>query len=387
MNMKPDRSAISVCALVPYPMNTTPSQRFRLEQWMPDLASQGIEVTVLPFGEADLMQVLHQPGQHIQKSFALSKALIRRLAHLFVAAQYDVIFIHRALSIVGPAFLEHLAKLTGKPIIFDFDDAIFHLHTSAANRSLGWLKFPGKTAAICRLSTHVMVGNEWLAEYARQFNSQVTIVPTSVDTERFQVINHSPLPKQVIVGWTGSSTSQTYLEAFAPMLRELIARYPIELWVHSDREPELPGMPYVWRKWSAETEVEEIRQFHIGLMPMPDEEWAKGKCAMKALLYMSLAIPAVCSAVGANCEVIQHGENGMLASTTEEWLSALGALIEDAALRERLGAAGRCTVEERYSKAHAASLFADVVRSTVRDWQNKQEVKRWLPQKSKNSMP
>lgn len=385
--MKPERSAVSVCALVPYPTNITPSQRFRLEQWMPALASQGIDVTVVPFADAELMQVLHRPGQHLKKLVAFGRALVRRLTHLIAAARYDVIFIHRAISIVGPAWLEHFVKLTGKPIIFDFDDAIFHLHTSAANRSLGWLKFPGKTAAICRLSNHVMVGNEWLADYARQFNPQVTVVPTSVDTERFQVVARNSTCERIVVGWTGSSTSQTYLEAFAPMLRELLARYPIELRVHSDREPNLPGVPCIWRRWSAETEVEEIRQFDIGLMPMPDEEWAKGKCAMKALLYMSLGIPAVCSAVGANCEVIQHGENGMLAYTTEEWLNSLGTLIEDAALRARLGQAGRRTIEERYSKAHAASLFAQVVRATVQEWQSKQEVKRWQPQKSKSSMP
>src|SRR5262249_34791093 len=163
------------------------------------------------------------------------------------------------------------------------------------NRRFGWLKFPGKTAVLCRLSAHVVTGNEWLAEYARQFNQRVTVVPSSVDTECFQ-----PMPKEsqrdrVIVGWTGSSTSQTYLEAFAPMLRALTARYPVELRVHSDREPELPGVPYHWRRWSAETEAAEIAAFDIGLMPMPNEDWARGKCAMKALLYQACGVPAVCS--------------------------------------------------------------------------------------------
>lgn len=379
------KTQIKVAALVLYPPETVPGQRYRLEQWMPELAAQGITVELFPFVDQELMRLLYQPGKYVAKAAAFARCLLRVGKTLAQLRAYDAIYLFRAACLAGPAFLEKLLPLFRRPVVFDFDDAIFYLHTSQANRYLGWLKFPGKTASICRLSQHVVVGNHYLADYARQFNEAVSVIPSSVDTEMYQPQGGRATTSRIIVGWTGSSTSQTYLEAFAPMLRELMARYPIELRVHSDREPDLPGVPYIWRKWSAETEVEEIRQFHIGLMPMPDEEWAKGKCAMKALLYMSLGIPAVCSAVGANCEVIQHGENGMLAATTAEWLGALGALIEDAALRSRLGTAGRRTIEERYSKAHAASLFADVVRSTVRDWQQKQEVKQWQLLKSKNS--
>ena len=368
-----------------YPLNTAPGQRYRIEQWKSELEAQGITVEMLPFADQQLMRLLYQPGNYGVKAVAIARCFFRSLKSLTQLRHYDAVYLYRAACIAGPALLEHLLLLFRRPVIYDFDDAIFYLHTSQVNRYFGWLKFPGKTASICRLSQHVVVGNQYLARYARQFNETVSVIPSSVDTDAYFPTPKKPDSSRVVVGWTGSSTSQTYLEAFAPMLRELIARYPIELCVHSDREPDLPGIPYVWRPWSAETEVEEIRQFDIGLMPMPDEEWAKGKCAMKALLYMSLGIPAVCSAVGANCEVIQHGENGMLAYTTEEWLSALGRLIEDAALRERLGHAGRRTIEEGYSKTHAASLFAEVVRATVREWQIKQEVKRWLPQKSKSN--
>ena len=232
-----------------------------------------------------------------------------------------------------------------------------------------------------------MVGNAWLAEYARQFNAQVTIVPSTVEIERFQPITRYENKNRVIVGWTGSSTSQTYLEAFVPMLRELVARYDVELRIHSDREPHLPGVPYVWRPWAAETEAEEISQFDIGLMPMPDVEWAKGKCAMKALLYMALGVPAVCSAIGANCEVIQHDENGLLVRTDEEWLTNIGRLVQDATLRQRLGTAGRRTVEQKYSKQYAARLFADVIRTTVNESKLKRELDRWNPASYKNRTP
>jgi glycosyltransferase involved in cell wall biosynthesis len=155
------------------------------------------------------------------------------------------------------------------------------------------------------------------------------------------------------------------LEAFAPILRDLIANFDLEIRVHSDRRPELPGIPYVWRPWSPDTEVEELAEFDIGIMPMPDDEWAKGKCAMKALLYMSMGVPTICTAVGTNREVIQHGENGLLALTRDDWMDCVRSLVSDCDLRKRLGDAGRQTVIERYSMTACAAQFAEVVRSVV----------------------
>ncbi len=164
-----------------------------------------------------------------------------------------------------------------------------------------------------------------------------------------------------------SSTSQTHLEMFAPVLRSFVARRPdVEICVISDQAPVLPGVPYLWRRWSAATETEDISQIDIGIMPMPDDRWSRGKCSMKALQYMAMGVPAVCSAVGANREVIDHGRNGFLASTPEQWINCLEKLVDDPGLRSRLGEQARKTVEERYSMRVCAGLFAGVVREAVR---------------------
>jgi glycosyltransferase involved in cell wall biosynthesis len=346
-------------------LDTTPSQRFRIEQWLPHLEAQGISVDVLPFADARLMELLHKPGRRAAKAFANATRFARRCAEAIRTRRYDAVVIHRAACIAGPALLERLVALFGTPLIYDFDDAIFKLHTTEANRRFGWLKFPGKTATICRISDHVVVGNAWLADYAGQFNDHVTIIPTSIDTEHYRPVKKNGSNGRVIVGWTGSSTSQTHLEMFAPLLRELTARRDVELRVISNREPVLPGIDYVWRPWSAESEVTELSRFDVGMMPMPDDEWARGKCALKALQYMAMGVPTVCSAVGANREVIQHGENGLLASTPEDWMTNLELLINDSRLRERLGMMGRRTVEEKYSMQRCADLFARVVREAV----------------------
>lgn len=358
-------SSVVACGLVPYPLDKAPSQRYRFEQWQPHLRAEGITLDLVPSADDGLLSILYKPGRPLAKAAALGRAFWKSILQLPATRRYDVILVHRAICIGGPALLERIVTLFGRPVIFDFDDAIYRLHTSAANRWFGWLKFPGKTAAICRLSTHITVGNAFLADYARQYNPNVTIIPSSVDTERYRPIERNGMARRLIIGWTGSSTSQTHLEMFAPVLRELLGRHDVEMRVLSDREPVLPGVACTWRRWSPETEVEEVGQFDIGIMPMPDDPWARGKCAFKALQYMALGVPAVCSPVGANADVIQHGVNGLLAATSRDWLNQLGSLLHNADQRQRLGAAGRNTVEQQYSMRRSAALLGQVIRSVL----------------------
>lgn len=359
------QSPIAVCAMVPYPPGVSPSQRFRMEQWQPYLEQQGITLDLHPFADKKLMTLLHRPGNLAAKAKALSGAFLRRCFEVTTLRRYDAVLIHRAACILGPAVLERVIALSGKPVIFDFDDAIYLLHTTTANKFFGWLKFPGKTASICRESSHIVVGNSYLADYAYQHNRRVTIIPSSVDTDRYRPSNNLGRKGPVVIGWMGSSTSQTHLESFAPVLRDVCVRPDVVLRVVSDREPELPGVRFEWRRWSAESEVSELAGFDIGIMPMPDDKWARGKCAMKALLYMSVGVPVICSAVGTNREVIRHGENGFLAASPEEWLIHLDSMIGDPNQRGRLGSAGRQTVEEGYSMSRCAEKFAAVVQETV----------------------
>lgn len=332
---------------------------------MPHLESLGISVDLVPFADAELMSILHKPGRQTIKALVNIHRFFRRFGDAIRTRGYDAVLIHRAACIGGPATVERVIAALGRPIIYDFDDAIFKLHTTEANRRFGWLKFPGKTKTLCRLSEHIVVGNNYLADYALKYNSRVSVIPTSIDTDRYQPVTNNTSNGKVVVGWTGSSTSQTHLEMFAPVVRELVSRRDVEVRVISDREPELPGIPYVWKPWSPETEVEDLAQIDIGIMPIPDDEWARGKCSLKALQYMAMGIPTICSPVGTNSEVIQHGENGLLAAKTEDWISCFEALVDDVALRQRLGRRGRCTVEEKYSMIRCSELFATVVRNTA----------------------
>ncbi len=358
---------IELIALVPYPLDTTPSQRFRIEQWRGPLEEFGIRVCLAPFADRRLMGLLYKPGRSAQKIAGMIRGFARRLRDVATAGRGDAILIHRAAWLAGPAVLERLLMLWRKPILFDFDDAIYLRHTSGANRLFDWLKFPGKTAALCRMSSVVVAGNDYLAAYAREHNRNVVVVPTSIDTELYVPTERDDCSRRVAIGWTGSSTSMTHLEMFAPVLRELVAHRDVEIRVQSNRPPLLSGVPFVWRPWRIASEVDEIRAFDIGIKPMPDDEWARGKCPMKELQYMALGIPAVCSAVGTSVEVIRDGENGFLANSAGQWVERLTRLVDDAALRRKIGLAGRQTVEERYSSRVCATRFAEAIRSVVGD--------------------
>jgi len=356
---------LDLLALVPYPLDTTPSQRFRLEQWAPLLArDHDIRVHFAPFADAALGALLSRPGRVAQKAAGMARATAARLPAVLRARRFDAVVVHRAVCLAGPAVLERVLAAGGPPFLFDFDDAIWLRHASGANALFDRLKFPGKTATLCRLADRVVVGNEYLAGWARAHSARVDVVPTSIDTAAYEVRDRAP-GARVVVGWTGSATSMTHLEAAAPLLRRLAAARPVEIRVLSTRTPVLPEVPVVFRHWTPENEVEEIRAFDVGIKPMPDDEWARGKCPMKELQYLALRVPAVVSAVGGSREAVRHGDNGFLVSSEDEWMDALLRLVDDPALRARLGEAGRRTVLERYASPRSAAGFAASVRAAV----------------------
>jgi hypothetical protein len=354
-----------VLALVPYPLDTTPSQRFRLEQWAPLLGREGIELEFSPFFDAQAMRYLHAPGGLWRKIRAVMAGLRTRRRDLGRARGFDAVVIHRTAWLVAPTSLELAFARQGVPVVFDFDDAVYLPHGSGANRLFDWLKFPAKISALCRSSRAVTAGSAYLGAWAERHSGHVSVVPTSIDLDRYTLAHAREPGARLVVGWTGSATSLTHLEASAPMLQRLLAVRDVELRVVSNRAPRIPGVSAVWRQWAPETEVEEIRAFDVGIKPLPDDEWSRGKCPMKELQYMALGIPVVCSAVGGSREAVRHEETGYLVASEEDWVTALSRLADSPALRRRMGQAGRRVVEARYCTANAAARFAEALRTAV----------------------
>ncbi|MGV3722823.1 MAG: glycosyltransferase family 4 protein [Actinomycetota bacterium] len=340
-----------VLLLLPYAWDTSPSQRFRIEQWRPELRSRGVEVETATLLDFKQQRLLYAPGQTGKKMFMLGRTLLQRLAQISRPGRYDAIWLHRAAFPIGPPILERWLARSGTPLILEFDDAIYLTDTSAANARWRALKCAAKTDELCKISSRVVVGNEHLAQYARRFNNSVSVIPTTIDTDAYQARETYPDSQPVTIGWSGSGTTVAHLRTIDRVLQRVAAKESIRLHVLGTPSYALEGVPTRALAWSPEVELPELNRFDIGVMPLPDEEWARGKCALKALQYMALGIPTITAPVGVNAEIIQDGRNGLLASTEDEWVERIVALVRDVRMRERIGREGRETVVREYSAA------------------------------------
>ena len=357
---------MKVLAIVPSIYDTSPGQRFRLEQWEPILRDHGVEIEYSPFETNELRKVLYQSGHALEKVAAVLKNMNRRRTELDAVRDFDLVYVFREAALLGPAWFERKIARSGVPMIFDFDDAVFVAYRSPSNGYLSYLKFPQKTGEICRRSAHVMAGNQYLADYASEFDKNVTIIPTTIDTEKYREINHKHETEVVTIGWSGSFSTVQHLDTIREVLQDLAKDEKFKLRVIGTPEYKLEGVDVEALQWKADTEIADLGQIDIGLMPLPDENWSKGKCGLKALQYMALGIPTICSPVGVNSTIIQDGENGFIAGTKAEWIAKLKSLLHSAELRQRIGSAGRKTVEGEYSAAVQAPRVLEVFESVVK---------------------
>jgi glycosyltransferase involved in cell wall biosynthesis len=354
---------LRVLALVPYPTGRVPGQRYRIEQWTPLMKESGIEVTFAPFLSARGMDLLYQGGHRPAKIAETVLGFTRRFAQRRTRGDFDVAYVYREAALLAPAWLERLF-IGGLPFVFDFDDALYIPTASAANAWAARLRSPQRVIASCRAARHVMVGNEVLAQFARPHARAVTIVPSTVDLAQYApaVREENVRP---IVGWTGSGTTQPHLAALGPALARLRQEVDYELRVIGDGAPDLPGVDVVRVPWRAETEAADLRDLDVGLMPVPDDEWGRGKCGMKAIQYMALGIPPVVSPVGMNTTLVGDGVSGFHARTPDDWVTAIARLLRDGALRRRMGAAARETVVAGYTAQVQAPRVAQLLRDSA----------------------
>jgi glycosyltransferase involved in cell wall biosynthesis len=357
---------LRILALSPVPYEGA-GCRFRISQYLPYLATQGIDVTVAPFYDREFFRLVYEPGRHARKALLFLEQTAARVMAIARADRYDAIWIYREALPIGPPILESVLSLCRRPLLYDFDDAVFLPNTSEANRYLAALKFPGKTGWIIRRAAQVIAGNEYLASYARGLNPSVHVIPTAVDTDVF--VPRSGVPAvgaPLVIGWIGTPTTAPYLMPLGATLAALAKRHAFTFRISGGgADLAFPGVDIEHPQWSLEGEVALFNGCDIGVYPMPDDDWARGKSGFKAIQFMACGVPVVASPVGINVEIIQDGVNGFLASTPAEWEHTLGTLIADPELRHRMGAAGRRTVEARYSIQVNAPRVAAVLRQTA----------------------
>ena len=335
---------------VPYPEKTAPSQRFRVELFLPSLQENGFTYEVLSFLDQKAWDVLYQPGKGVLKTIGTLKGFFRRVSHLWKSGKADFIFLHREAAPLGPPIFEWLlAKIFRKKIIHEYDDAIWIAGGEPISFLKKWLKATWKVKYIIKWSYKIAAGNQFLCDYAKQFNDSVYFIPTVVDTGH----GHNKTKNQfegnrVVVGWTGTHTTLHNLEEIEQLIPELKKEIDFDFYIISNKPPYW-NFEFIYQKWSEESEVADLLKMHIGLMPLKKGAWFEGKCGFKLIQYHALGIPAVASPVGVNALITLHNKSGFIAGNAEEWKTSLKKLICDAQLRSAMGEAGKKHIEENYS--------------------------------------
>ena len=327
-----------------------PGQRFRFEQYFPYLNKNGFDCELSYIVSEKDDSKIYKKGFYLYKFYFFIKSYFIRKKIFNNIDNYDLIFIFREALMTRSIFFEKAIYKQSKKIIFDFDDSIWLENVSDANKFFKWLKNPEKTKKIISFSNLIFSGNQYLRNYASSFNKNTVIIPTTIDTDLYQN-NYKKNNDKIIIGWSGSTTTIQHFEYALPYLKKIAVKYKniVDFKVIGDgsyfnKDLKIYGLP--WRK---ETEIKDLCSFDIGIMPLPDNEWAKGKCGLKGLQYMALGIPTIMSAVGVNNDIINDGENGFLAKNNIEFQTKLELLIKSKKLRLELGKNGKKTVQEKYS--------------------------------------
>jgi glycosyltransferase involved in cell wall biosynthesis len=327
-------------------------------QYLPWLARAGLDCTVMPAVPAGVSRRFYGTGTSRGNAAYQFLELAVRLAQLPRTRGFDVVVVQKALLTVGLRGADLLGAAAAQRLVVDVDDAVF---LGPAHRMPRWLRVVEDTSQPARLlarANRVIAGSGALADAVRALNPSISVVPTSVDTDR--VVPGARRRRACpVIGWIGSPSTAPYLGELAPVLQRLAARVPFVLRVIGAAPPRAPGVTVEAVPWDVHREVADLQGFDVGIMPLPDTRWGRGKCGLKAVQYLAAGVPAVCSPIGPAPEIVRHGSEGFLATSADEWERSLEELLTDPDLRARLGEAGRARAEDAYSlRANAPKLVA-----------------------------
>ena len=328
------------------------SSRYRTIQYVPSF-ERAARVVVLPLFDDEYLKRKYS-GSFL-RYFDAFNSLLRRLVQVVSVEPNTVVLIEYELFPYLPTIFERWLGLRGCRVIVDYDDALFH-HYDQHPRKLVRAFLRNKIATVMSLADLVVVGNRYLATYAEGAGARrVEILPTVIDLDRYQLAKHAFFDAgdtcdscDFVIGWIGSPSTAKYLLLIAPVLAELCKDTNVKIRLVGSGDIDLLGVSVETVAWQEDTEVDEISRFDVGIMPLPDEPWTRGKCGFKLIQYMACGVPVVASPIGVNTEIVSDGLNGFLASTTEEWVETLLRLKVNRALRQRMGQEGRKLVEEKY---------------------------------------
>ena len=359
--------------LCPYPTGVAAGQRLKFEQYYSDWQANGWDVDVAPFMDMELWRIAFEPGHVLAKIAGIVRGYGRRVRDMLRLGRYDLIYCFMYVTPVGTSLFETVTRRRSKRLIYDIEDNVLtdlnrpaDYHPNPIRR---FVRGAGKIRRLIRDADHVITSSPFLNDACLAINERkaCTYVSSSVDTDRFVPASAYSNDKTVVVGWTGTFSSSIYLDLLRPVFQELAKRRPFRLRVIGNFDYQLSGVDLEVIRWTAEREVEDLQALDIGVYPLPLEEWVSGKSGLKAIQYMAFGLPCVATNVGTTPMIIRDGENGLLVRSDDEWLAALERLIDDPALRRRLGQQAREDAVARYSTKVIAAKYRAVLETVMRN--------------------
>jgi len=360
-----------ILVLCPYPLGVAAGQRLKFEQYYDDWQTSGWDVDLAPFMDLPLWNVAFERGHVWAKIAGTLRGYARRFRDVFRVRHYDAVYCFMYVTPLGSSLFERVVRKLSKRLIYDLEDnAHVGLNRRAShhpNPALRLIRGAGKISFMIRTADHVITSSPFLNAACEKINERgaCTYISSSVDTQRFVPRNPYANDRTVVIGWTGTFSSRPYLDLLRPIFQELAKRRGFRLRVIGNFDYELPGVDLEVVRWTADNEVEDLQAIDIGVYPLPGDEWVTGKSGLKAIQYMAFGLPCVATEVGTTPMIIRDGENGLLVRNDDEWLSALIRLIDDPALRRRLGEQARKDAVRRYSTSAVAGDYRAVLESVI----------------------
>ena len=344
------------------------SSRMRIYQYLPWLEAAGLEVTLAPLFSDGYVEGLQRNTKSPLEALC---AYVGRVQALFSSRKFDLLWIEKETLPWLPAWVEKMLLTGAVPYVLDYDDAVFHYYDKNRN-SVVRAMLAGKHPELMQDAALVVAGNQYLADFAQQAHApHVEVVPTVIDLARYPLAGRreegGALP---CVGWIGQRATASFLTPHVPLFERLSVDGQARFAAIGIDAQSL-GLPMASIAWTEQTEVASIASFDIGIMPLLDGSFERGKCGYKLIQYMACGLPVVASPVGVNRQIVEHGVTGFLAETPEQWEQALKTLLADADLRQSMGQAGRQKVEREYclqvTGPKMAALLLDAVTKIQKD--------------------
>lgn len=362
---------LRILVICPYPQGVAAGQRLKYEQYFADWKAAGYDVTVSPFMDQFMYDVVHAPGHLQAKLLGTIRGHFRRLRDLFRIRSFDLVYVFMYVTPIGASIIERLTRALARRLVYDLEDNALVGQTIARkdnpNPLTRLLRGRGKVRFLIREADHVITSSPLLNEICLATNraGRCTYISSSVDADRFVPAIRDQGSDGVTIGWTGTFSTRPFLDLLRPVFQKLAGRVRFKLRVIGNFDYELEGVDFEVVRWSRETEVEDLQAIDIGVYPLPLDDWVIGKSGLKAIQYMAFGLPVVASDAGITSQIVRDGETGILVRTEEQWLDALEALVRDPGLRCRLGEAGRRDVLEKYSTRVIAGEYRRVLDSVM----------------------